>query len=123
MEQAVRAWATTHRCRTTLAFVSPRMSSVTGKRRSAAASVASSVPATAKGPHVAIAPSPLVYIVSVPYGQLRAPGASTGHLSPASVGARQGASSYNLSPGIQQNLGAKALLDVVYVETLGHHPH
>jgi hypothetical protein len=68
---------------------------------------------------------PLVYNVSVPYGQLSALGASAGLLSPSSVGTRQDsmgiASSYNLSFSIQQNLGANTILDVGYVGTLGRH--
>lgn len=68
---------------------------------------------------------PLVYNVSVPYGQLNTLTSSGGLLSPSSVGVRQDpmgvATSYNLSFGVQQNIGKSTVVEVGYVGTLGRH--
>lgn len=68
---------------------------------------------------------PLVQSVTVPYSTLSGLGSSSGLLSPISVSTRQNpmgiAASYNLSFGVQHNLGHGTVLDVGYVGTLGRH--
>lgn len=68
---------------------------------------------------------PLVRNVTVPYSTLSSLGSTSGLLSPAGVSTRQSpmgiAASYNLSFGVQQNIGFGAVLDVGYVGTLGRH--
>ena len=68
---------------------------------------------------------PLVLNVSVPYTTLSALGSAGGLISPASVNTRQSpqgiGASYNLSLGVQQQIGFGTVLDVGYVATLGRH--
>lgn len=68
---------------------------------------------------------PLVLNVTVPYSTLNSLGSSAGLLSPASVSTRQDpmgiATNYNMSFGIQQNLGWSTVLDTSWVANLGRH--
>jgi hypothetical protein len=68
---------------------------------------------------------PLVLTLTVPYSTLSGLGSTTGLISPSSVSTRQNpggiAASYNLSFGIQQQIGFGTVIDVGYVGTLGRH--
>ncbi len=68
---------------------------------------------------------PLVLNVSLPYSTLSSLGSSSGLLSPAGVTTRQNpmgiATSYNMSFGVQQNVGWGTVIDASWVANLGRH--
>ncbi len=81
--------------------------------------------ATGEGQAASETAYPLVQTVNVKYTTLSALGSSTGLLSPNSYTARQNpqgiAASYNMSFGVQQQIGLGTVVDIGYVGTLGRH--